>query len=175
MVVRMRIQVLAGFDTEDLCPANHVDKSFIPALFVTARDDTFILPHHTKSLFDAYSGDKELEVIDGDHNSERPLDALERSADFFCRAFRFGAFAEESIPRPISPAVSSKAILSSPAVSSKGIADKNSPSPVSKIIQCASPSRPSSRRPKMPCMAEEKEAWSPASEGHFPDGSVFAA
>lgn len=166
MVVRMRIRVLAGFDTEDLAPINHVQSSFIPSLFVSAREDTFILPHHTKTLFDAYAGDKELEIIEGDHNSERPLDALERAADFFCRAFRFGAFAEETIPaqEPELPEVS---------VSSASVLDKNSPQ--RGVVNTASPSRPSSRRPKLPCMAEDKEAWSPASEGHFPDGSVFAA
>jgi hypothetical protein len=174
MVVRMRIRVLAGFDTDDLAPINHVHGSFIPSLFVSAREDTFIQPHHTKSLFDAYAGDKELEIIEGDHNSERPLDALERAADFFCRAFRFGAFAEETSPtaQTAAPTVQVPEVPDT-AVSSSSVLDKNSPQ--RGVIHAASPSRPSSRRPKLPCMAEEKEAWSPASEGHFPDGSVFAA
>merc|ERR1719387_2153873 len=103
MIVRLRIRVLAGFDIDDLAPVNHVQGSFIPALFVAARDDTFIMPHHTKTLFDAYSGDKELEMIDGDHNSERALDSTERAVNFFCRAFRYDAFADDTIARPLSP------------------------------------------------------------------------
>jgi pimeloyl-ACP methyl ester carboxylesterase len=163
MVVKLRIKALAGFDIDDLAPVNHVGESFIPALFVAARDDTFILPHHTKMLYDAYSGDKELEMIEGDHNTERPLETAERAVNFFCRAFRYDAFADRSVPRVLRTV---------------------SPEPTRLTeINFASPVRPSSsRRPALPCLAEERDPWSPverdpwspASEGHFPDGSVLA-
>mmetsp|Transcript_89155 Transcript_89155/g.224268 ORF Transcript_89155/g.224268 Transcript_89155/m.224268 type:complete len:616 (+) Transcript_89155:150-1997(+) len=87
-VGRMRIRSLCGFDIEQLTPERHVGDSFIPALFVHGRGDDFIPPHHTEKLFEAYNGDKELEMVDGDHNSPRP-NALNRKAVlFFCRAFR---------------------------------------------------------------------------------------
>lgn len=33
------------------------------------RDDTFVHPHHSERLFQAYGGDKNLVTFDGEHNS----------------------------------------------------------------------------------------------------------
>lgn len=85
---RLRIQSLCGFDIEQLKPENHVRNSFIPALFIHGRGDDFIKPHHTQKLFESYNGDKELEVVDGDHNSLRPPSTIRKAVLFFCRAFR---------------------------------------------------------------------------------------
>lgn len=85
---RMRIKSLCDFDIEALAPDNHVDKSFIPAFFIAARNDDFIPPHHTRKLFDAYTGDKEFELVEGDHNAPRPLELNRKATSFFCRAFR---------------------------------------------------------------------------------------
>ena len=41
-------------DIYKLSPINHVKNSFIPALFATANEDDFILPHHSEELHDAY-------------------------------------------------------------------------------------------------------------------------
>ena len=46
-------------------------KAFIPALFIAAKDDDFIPPHHTDKLYEAYSGEKQKILIEGDHNSAR--------------------------------------------------------------------------------------------------------
>ena len=40
-----------AFNIDDLKPIDHVSKSYIPALFVHAKDDKFILPHHSKDLY----------------------------------------------------------------------------------------------------------------------------
>merc|ERR1719160_356199 len=91
--VRMRIKALAGFDIDDLSPKDHVAESFVPSFFIAAKEDAFILPEHTRTLFDKYSGDKELLILQtGDHNTSRPLHVNERVVDFFCRAFRFDVF-----------------------------------------------------------------------------------
>lgn len=45
---------------------------FIPAMFIAGKSDTFIKPEHTKQLFDAYQGDKNMVLVDGDHNTYRP-------------------------------------------------------------------------------------------------------
>ena len=56
--VRRTINNKAKFNIDHLKPIDHVNKSFIPALFIHAKDDKFILPHHSKKLFDKYAGDK---------------------------------------------------------------------------------------------------------------------
>lgn len=98
--VRLRISTLAGFDIEDLVPTEHVKDSFTPALFLHGREDTFILPKHSKQLHDEYAGDKEYLAFTGDHNSERGQDIVERVVTFFCRAFRHDIFAPHESPQP---------------------------------------------------------------------------
>lgn len=72
-LIRNTIQSKAKFDIQDLNPLkNHVEKAFIPALFIAGKDDEFISPDHTKELHKAYAGDKNLILVDGDHNSTRP-------------------------------------------------------------------------------------------------------
>ena len=69
MFIRKSIKSRAKFNIDDLKPIDHVDKSFIPAMFVHAEGDEFILPHHSKKLFDKYAGDKEYRLVKGNHNS----------------------------------------------------------------------------------------------------------
>jgi len=85
---RMRIQSLCNFDIDLLAPEKHVSASFIPAMFIAARGDDFIAPHHTQKLYEAYNGDKELEMVEGDHNSPRSPEENRKAVRFFCRAFR---------------------------------------------------------------------------------------
>lgn len=81
--VRKTIQSKAKFDINNLVPMNHVKSAFIPAFFVTGKEDTFILPHHTQDLYKNYSGDKNLVIVEGDHNSPRPQFLLDSIAIFF--------------------------------------------------------------------------------------------
>jgi len=89
-LVRMRVKALADFDIEDLVPLEHAKQSHVPAIFLHARQDTFILPAHSRRLYDAYAGDKELVTVDGDHNSERSEQVINHAVGFFKRAFRVG-------------------------------------------------------------------------------------
>jgi len=50
-MIRSTIKSRAQFDIDNLNPLkNHVKKAFIPAMFVSAHDDNFIKPEHTKLL-----------------------------------------------------------------------------------------------------------------------------
>jgi pimeloyl-ACP methyl ester carboxylesterase len=82
-MIRSTIKSKAHFDINDLSPISHVANSYIPALFVAAEGDTFIKPHHAKSLHEAYAGDKNLILVEGDHNSARPKFFLDSVAIFF--------------------------------------------------------------------------------------------
>ncbi|CAM9094558.1 unnamed protein product, partial [Phaeothamnion confervicola] len=70
--IRRSVQRTAGFNIRDLCPIGHADRTFIPALFVAAVGDDFIAKHHSEDICRAYAGDKNLVLVEGDHNSPRP-------------------------------------------------------------------------------------------------------
>jgi hypothetical protein len=40
-----------------------VTKAFIPALFIAAKNDDFIEPHHTDLLYDKYAGEKQKILV----------------------------------------------------------------------------------------------------------------
>lgn len=71
-VLRGTIRKRSGLDMFRLKPAEHADSTFIPALFVAGTGDTFISPSHAKDIHDRYAGDKNLVLVEGDHNSKRP-------------------------------------------------------------------------------------------------------
>ena len=78
-VVAMAIRMLqssvkkqAGFNLKLISPISHADKCFIPALFVAGEHDDFINKRHSQQIYDRYAGDKNLIVVEGDHNSPRP-------------------------------------------------------------------------------------------------------
>ena len=113
-IIRSTIKSKGRFDINDLAPINHVDKTFIPALFVAAKADTFILPEHTKKLFTAYAGDKNLIIVEGDHNSARPKFFLDSVAIFFYNTLQC-----EQLPKqgnsPFSTHVDYHSTVSSPS------------------------------------------------------------
>lgn len=86
--VKKSIKSRAHFDLGDLCPINHVDKTYIPSLFIVAKSDDFILPSHGIELYEKYAGQKNLIKVDGDHNSFRPPYAIISIYTFFFNALQ---------------------------------------------------------------------------------------
>ncbi|CDW85425.1 UNKNOWN [Stylonychia lemnae] len=82
-LIRKSIMSRTKLDIEKLNPIEYVDKCFIPSLFVTAKGDDFVRPHHGEQLFDKYSGDKNMISVEGDHNSDRPFFMMDSVAIFF--------------------------------------------------------------------------------------------
>lgn len=80
--VRSSVQKSAGFDIKKLSPIAHVDACFIPALFVAGENDQFVAPSHSRKLYEKYAGDKNLVLVEGDHNSPRPLYLFDSIAIF---------------------------------------------------------------------------------------------
>merc|ERR1740123_1020824 len=83
-MIRRSVRKRAKFDPRDVSALSKADKSFIPALFAHGERDAFIRPNHSEQLHEAYAGDKNLILFDGDHNSERP-DFFFDSAVIFLR------------------------------------------------------------------------------------------
>ena len=71
-MIRGSVQKAADFDIKSLCPIQHAHKCFIPALFVAAEGDEFVPPHHSQQIYQRYAGDKNIIIVEGDHNSARP-------------------------------------------------------------------------------------------------------
>ncbi|KAH7420809.1 hypothetical protein KP509_13G024000 [Ceratopteris richardii] len=70
--MRKIIQRKAHFDILELDAIKVAKKSFIPALFGHAAEDSFIQPHHSDLIYKAYMGDKNIIKFEGDHNTPRP-------------------------------------------------------------------------------------------------------
>lgn len=81
-MVRNSVLKQAHFKLEDVSAIKQVDSSFVPTLFVAAEADDFIAPHHSQSLHDKYAGDKNLVLVEGDHNSPRPRFLFDSAAIF---------------------------------------------------------------------------------------------
>ncbi|GFP94137.1 uncharacterized protein yqkd, partial [Phtheirospermum japonicum] len=97
--MRRVIQKKAKFDIRRLdCIQQVAPKTFIPALFGHAKDDKFIQPRHSDSIFKSYAGDKNIIKFEGDHNSSRPQFYYDSVSIFFYNVLR--------PPRP--PSYSSK-------------------------------------------------------------------
>ena len=70
--IRQSVRSEAGFDIYDLSPIEKADTCFIPALFVAAKEDSFIPITHSQAIYSEYVGDKNIILVDGDHSSPRP-------------------------------------------------------------------------------------------------------
>jgi len=81
--VRKSIKNKMKFDIQDLIPLDYVGGCFAPALFIHGESDDFILPHHGEILYEAYAGDKNFIMVEGDHNSRRPPFCNDSVAIFF--------------------------------------------------------------------------------------------
>jgi len=82
-VLRKSVQKKGNFDIRDVNPEEASDKCFIPALFAHADGDDFVLAHHSKHLYERYSGDKNIITFGGDHNSPRPAFFFDSVGIFF--------------------------------------------------------------------------------------------
>ena len=49
---------------------------------ITGEGDEFVPPHHSKKIHDKYAGDKNLIIVDGDHNTPRPKFLYDSAAIF---------------------------------------------------------------------------------------------
>ena len=86
VLIRGSVKSRTGVEIDDLSPVKVVHKARVPALFCAARGDTFVKPHHSLKLLSAYGGEKELRMIQGDHNSARPKSFLEVAIKFMTDA-----------------------------------------------------------------------------------------
>ena len=71
-MIRNSVKKQADFDLRRISPVSHAERCFIPALFVAGEHDDFIDKAHSERIHARYAGDKNLIIVEGDHNSPRP-------------------------------------------------------------------------------------------------------
>lgn len=71
-MIQSSVKKQAHFNIKHISPIAHADKCFIPALFVAGEHDDFINKRHSEAIHARYAGDKNLIIVEGDHNSPRP-------------------------------------------------------------------------------------------------------
>lgn len=101
-MVRHECITRAGFDPLELSPIKHAPVAACPGFFGVASDDSFVLPHHTQALHDAWGGARHLRVFDGGHNGVRPTWFLEEAAAFLAEELRRVSAVRERDAHPFS-------------------------------------------------------------------------
>lgn len=81
--IRSTVLKKAKFDIKLLSPIQHVTSCFIPAMFIAAKDDDFVSPKHSQDMYKLYAGDKNIIIVDGDHNTLRPKFMYDSVSIFF--------------------------------------------------------------------------------------------
>ncbi|KAL4425310.1 hypothetical protein ABPG75_009326 [Micractinium tetrahymenae] len=87
-MLKRSVKKRAGFSVDKVAPLDTVAASFIPALFAHGKDDSFVHPHHSERLFQAYGGDKNFVTFEGEHNSVRPDFFYDSALIFLLQALR---------------------------------------------------------------------------------------
>ena len=81
--LKNKIESLANFDINSVCPLKEVPDNKTPVLFAQATDDKLIPYEHCELLYNAYGGqDKKLIKLTGGHNGRRPLEFIRDGVKF---------------------------------------------------------------------------------------------
>jgi len=97
-MIKSSIKSQAGFSIRHLSPISHANRCFTPAMFVAGEHDDFINKRHSELLHDKYAGDKNLVVVDGDHNSPRPRFLLQSACLFLQSCMQLPPSSELVVP-----------------------------------------------------------------------------
>ena len=101
MVMRMlksSVKQEARFNIKHISPVSHAPKCFIPAMIVAGEHDDFIKKRHAQVIHKHYAGDKNLVIVDGDHNSPRPRYMVQGAMLFLQSCMKVSASLELIVP-----------------------------------------------------------------------------
>ena len=86
--VKETVKEKAKFNIDDINTEKYCKKCFVPAFFCHGKDDNFVRVHHCKDLYKIYPGEKDILIVEGDHNDIRPDELNEKAAEFFYYALK---------------------------------------------------------------------------------------
>jgi hypothetical protein len=84
-LIKSSVLSRAKFDLEEIAPIDIVESVFNPALFIIAKQDSYVAPHHGQELFDKYAGSKECIKVEGDHLDDRGNNCSDQVISFLLR------------------------------------------------------------------------------------------
>ena len=87
-MIKQTVKEKAEFNIDDIETVEFAKICFVPAFFCHGKDDTFVNVHHCNDLFAIYPGEKNILLIEGDHNTLRPNKLNENASEFFYNALK---------------------------------------------------------------------------------------
>lgn len=103
--IRKRIQKKAQFDIYEVSPISKVENIEKPIFFIHGTEDLFVVPDNSQQLFDSCPSQfKEIHLVPGEHDSDRPQDILKMATTFLCRSIgMYITFSDDSAPNESPP------------------------------------------------------------------------
>jgi hypothetical protein len=86
--VKETVKEKAKFNIDDINTEKFCKKCFVPSFFCHGKDDNFVRVHHCEDLYKIYPGEKNILIVEGDHNDIRPDELNEKAAEFFYYALK---------------------------------------------------------------------------------------
>ena len=86
--VKETVKEKAKFNIDDINTEKYCKKCFVPAFFCHGKNDNFVRVHHCEDLYKIYPGEKNILIVEGDHNDIRPDELNEKAAEFFYYALK---------------------------------------------------------------------------------------
>ena len=90
-MLRQAVKQRAGFDINKINVLDAARHCNTPVLFGHAIDDQLVLASHTRTLHKEYTGPKEVNIFEGDHNSIRPQEFRDQALLFLKKCFQDAA------------------------------------------------------------------------------------
>jgi len=87
-ILASRIESSSGFDIRKVNPIEAARQSTVPIRFIHGENDDFIICQHSRDIYSEYMGDnKEVWIVPGDHNTDRPDETMKSSYEFVYSCF----------------------------------------------------------------------------------------
>ncbi|CCW67946.1 unnamed protein product [Phytomonas sp. Hart1] len=87
-VIRRNIVKRAMFDIDDIDTVKFARDCKVPTMLIHGEDDDFVLPEHSKRVYDAFKGLCIRMLDQGGHNDERALEIYKKILDFITQNTR---------------------------------------------------------------------------------------
>ncbi|KAH0789029.1 Clan SC, family S9, unassigned serine peptidase [Histomonas meleagridis] len=82
-IISGKTKELVGFDVRDCVPIKYAPQCHVPIMIIHGQKDDFINCSHSRDLYDQYGcSRKEIRIVHGNHNSERPIQTVFEAVQF---------------------------------------------------------------------------------------------
>eukprot|EP00441_Pelagodinium_beii_P046906 CAMPEP_0197621904 /NCGR_PEP_ID=MMETSP1338-20131121/2330_1 /TAXON_ID=43686 ORGANISM="Pelagodinium beii, Strain RCC1491" /NCGR_SAMPLE_ID=MMETSP1338 /ASSEMBLY_ACC=CAM_ASM_000754 /LENGTH=485 /DNA_ID=CAMNT_0043191479 /DNA_START=65 /DNA_END=1519 /DNA_ORIENTATION=+ len=96
-IIAKDVEQRVGVDPRELQPILDAPNCLCSAFFGCAEEDTLVPPSQVRALQEAWGGPSQIMVFEGDHNTERPANFLEKASQFMWETLKAAADADNRI------------------------------------------------------------------------------